>query len=706
MKIRSKKALSLIEVIVAIIVVGIVSVSSWIAVSVLMRSSEHGRNRTIAVNLLQKSQEEVKRIAQVDSIFDDLQNCVFPPAGGNDCGLADITDLDRNPEYAVFDGYTRTLDVSLEEGSSELKRALITVAWDGFNQPKQMQSIVLLSRPPEPLPGSIHGSVLDESGNFLEGARIKVVPRDGSGEYTEISQGVPDSLGANYNFANPSFELEPGAWILTASHSSYYDYAHPDDVVVESNISTFVGTFNMEKRPDPATIRVQLIDDNTGLPIAFNNTSQIRLYEEGAFYGGRDGGSSLVVSDIQFDEDTSERTFTANSNDAFSSDYVGNFSCGGFSYNGEGWSSSVVDDGGTVLGCANPWNGNDSFDRITVGPGDDITVKVPLIDVPMATVNGTVLDSNGNPVEDAEVYARYHEWSRFYPYPFWNVTDANGRYSIQVPAEQSFFNDLSSYYLLMLVRGAVEVDLCCEQVGTISRYNIGGWQRVGPIRAGDVVPKDFTISAEGYQCGDVEGNINNDLTGGAIFDADVIISGTEQTDGGGYYIFECPPAQEGYSIPRGNRRFRSRKPGFYANDSNGNNWYASRSRVSILEDQVADYDARMWPRGSGIVTGTVRESGTGVPINNAAVTFRTYTGTVYYDNTDAGGQFTFNNVIESWPPPLLPAGDSYYNHTVRLHSIDVTDNSGLYYGYSASGITLNNGQTRTFDVELNKRGGM
>jgi len=706
MKLNTTKAVTLIEVIVAVVIVGLVSVTSWMAVSVLMRSAEISRNRTIAVDLLQKSQEEVRRTAQVETVYDDLQNCVFPPQAGNTCGFDDIADIIGNPEFEAYEDFVRDLDVTLQEGSSELKRALISVSWQEMGETKLLQSVVLLSRPPDALPGNIRGQVTDTAGQLILGVRVTVKPRDGSGEYTAVSQAAVDpTTNANYDFAQPTFILEAGTWQLSSEEDLHSDYDHPDDILVEPELSTIVN-FSMEPKPIPATIRIRLIHGESGLPIIFGSSSRIQLYESGSLYRDRSRTGLLVIDDIDFDDGDETRSFTVATNNAYLSNYVGNFACtAGTTVFAPGWSSAIVDSSHNI-NCGNPRQGSAATDRITVGPGDDITVDVPLFDIPMAIVEGYVRDNFGNPIEDADIYVRFHQWTRFYPYPFRDVTDSNGFYSIQVPAEQEMFIDNTNYYLLMLARGTVTIRRCCDIVGSVSRYNIGGWQRVGPLRAGQVIQKDFVISGDDLICGDVEGNVINDFSGGPISQANVRISGTEQTDGSGYYLFACDPGQTGYSITQGYYTFRSQRNGFYENYSRGNTWYARQSDVHILENLLIPYDAKMWPMGYGVIRGTVQEKGTGTPIQNIDVRLSLYNGNNDNRTTNNNGQFAFDQVLESWPPPTLPVGDPYYRYNDRRHGVRVTDNSGIYLPYSQGNISLNNGQTVNLTIELEKQGGM
>ncbi|MBZ0165633.1 MAG: prepilin-type N-terminal cleavage/methylation domain-containing protein, partial [Candidatus Omnitrophica bacterium] len=99
---------TLLEMMIGAIIIALISLAGWVSVSVMSRSGEMSRNLVSGVNLLQLSQEEVRRIAQVEAIFDNLENCDFPPDNSpkEACGLKDVS--------ADWPGFDRALQVVSE----------------------------------------------------------------------------------------------------------------------------------------------------------------------------------------------------------------------------------------------------------------------------------------------------------------------------------------------------------------------------------------------------------------------------------------------------------------------------------------------------------------------------------------------------------------------------------------------------------------
>jgi type II secretory pathway pseudopilin PulG len=703
----SPKGFTLLEVLFSAVVVVLISTATWLGTTALMRSAEIARNRSIALNLLQKSQEELKRVSQ--TFYDQLENCQFPqgdpPGTGNSCGLSQLNEN--------FSGFSRSLVVANPEGE-ELKQATITVTWNEFAKPKLLDSVVYISRPPDPLPGNITGVVhpLGNQEQLIDGAQITII-RDGSSESSATtSLNALNSKNGNFDFAEAGsgrFLLHSGSWQLRATKTGYYDYTHPGPIIVESNQEVYV-EFAMEPKPDNATIHVTIVDSTKGRqPVVTFSRAFASLFDDTGLQTrvNNQRNFSFTVSFSNSDE----RCLTINTNDAFKAGYAGSPSCA-YLFHKEGWSSAVTDMSQS-LNCTNPWNGNASTDRICVDPGDDQSLEIPLVPVPEVLISGRVIDSLGRPVANATVYAG---WPRS-DSDYWRkggviqtaTTDSNGRFTnFSVPAVQGLFPNTNPYnnYLRVWASGAVPILSCCDIVQNETRTS--QTIEVGPLFPGDPTRNvaDLQIPTSDRVCGNVSGDVINDLNKSGVSGANITIVQTEPTNSVGYYQFQCAPTQTGFRLPVGSQQFRARRNGYYENLSSGNSWYAGRSSVQVLANQAIEYDAKMWPQGYGTVRGTVRDRGTGKPIPNADIVLTLYDGSRYNAQTTSLGTFQFNQIIETWPPPALPVSDPYYRHQSLSHGLNVTHNSGIYLPHSQSISQLTSGQTLDLDIQLSTQGNM
>lgn len=696
---RNTAAFTLVEVLTGIIIFALISTCSWFAVSTLFRGEQLTSNRTIAINLLQKSQEELRRASLIS--YNDLETCQFPgPSVVGSCGL--------QPLGSNFANYTRSVTTSLVSGSTEIKQAIITVTWKDQGRTLSMSSAVLLARPPEALPGNVIGTVHSSgSGNpLISGVTIKLT-KDKL-EPTAVSKGTLEKsksgLEVNFNFSDTStkaFNLPVGSWKLKATHPSYFDYTHPMDIIVSPNSELPQIDFMMEPKPLDATIKIQLINGLTKDALTnFSNSS---------FYVYDDGGKIFTASNITSQDyivkfkDTTPQSFTINTMAAYRSGYAGKPTCGSYPYNQNGWSSARVLSDNTTLTCSNPYNGSKISDRITVNPGDKITVDVPLFAVPTATIKGRVLNEITNePLAGAKVYAQWpwgDKWIKDGVEQF-TFSDAEGKYSFVVPAVQTMTNLKLSIQAIksMTTKG------CCESPTSVDRSS--PWVVVGGLGEGSTVEDvDLKIkSADPFDCGNVKGTITNGLSGSAIPLANVSVqSVTTTTEISGDYIYQCPSV--GYRLPVGRANFFSWKDTFYTYDSHGNKWYNPVPGVNIKSKETVDYPAKLWPVGRGKIIINVLDSGTKMPISGAIVKLVNYQSETKTITTLNDGLATFDGVLETWPPKDLPADDPYYNHIKRTHSLSVTDPSGFYAGVSMVIDSLQRDQTLTKTIELDGKGG-
>jgi type II secretory pathway pseudopilin PulG len=232
------RAFTLVEVLVSAVIIVSVAASAGVGITALFQSSERSSRRSQAVSLLQKSQEEVFRAAQI--FFDILETCYFSCGASTVCGFDDTCDQTQFPGY---DGFTRELSVTTESGA-ELKRSLVTVRWtDVQGQDQSVSSVMLIPRASDPLPGNIIGTVSsdDPTQGLLSGVTVRVVQQQGAGTVAQVtSQGSLNAMSANFDISSGgAFFLPVGTYMLTASGAGHLPYTHPSLITVDSASEIF-----------------------------------------------------------------------------------------------------------------------------------------------------------------------------------------------------------------------------------------------------------------------------------------------------------------------------------------------------------------------------------------------------------------------------------------------------------------------------------
>lgn len=704
-----KSAFTLVEVLTGIVVLGVISTCSWFAVSTLFRGEQLTRNRTIAINLLQKSQEEIRSAAL--TFYNTLESCQFPGpffnAGINTtCGLQTLN--------ANFNGFTRSVNVTPQNNSTEIKQAIITVNWTDQANTLSMNSAVLLARPPDPLPGNIYGTVRSSGqGNpLIQGATIRAT-LIGSGTISDAnSQATLGAKNENYDFNTDTgaFVLPVGMWRLTATAPNFFDYPEQgapvnNTVVVTSNAESEFH-ITMEPRPGDATIRIRLINPITGNQLTnfFNGTYYIlddyvpssrMIHSAGSSIGG--------IYTIPFN-DMNPRSFTINTYWAFRSGYAGKPNCSAYTYNIEGWSSAVVDDTNTILSCGNPYNGSQSSDRITVNPNATISVDIPLYPVPLATVRGKVIDKDTRqPLAGATIYAKWPvvrgieaTWYKDGNYSF-ATSDNNGDYIYTVPAVQEMFANNINGALKLEARRNMDYASCCNNTSSVLKYSnivsVNNLFEGATITGVDLeIPNPAPVS-----CGDVQGIIKDGATGVRIHNAKIYIHNILEISNGGNYLYECP----GRKLPAYGSKFYASHSDYYTYDSRSSLWYSPSPGVNVLAGQIINHpDVKLWPIGRGTVIVNVIDARTNNPINGAFIKFKTYTNSEVTGTTAIDGKVTLNNILETWPPIGLP-NDNYYKYQSQYeHTLTVKDPLGNYSDYLETIPTLRKNETLTIDIRL------
>ncbi len=736
MNLSSKNALSIVEVLAGIVIVSVIGTASWFSITTTMRAGEMARNRNMANNLLQHSQEELRRVARTNFNLLGTSGCLFPPLT-NTCGFEDI-DLDK-----FYPGFiSRTLEVQLEAGEAGFKKAIISVQWNEMGKVKTLHSIVLLSRPPDELPGNISGKVTSDadSDDDLPNVNIKVKRSGASEEADTISGGLEDDV--NYNFLDPisnRFILTPGDWQLTATRNGFKPYTHSILKSVKSGETTDID-FAMIPNPASARIRGRILE--SGTPISFFHNGEIHITMNGSLAAvvnsNNNSISAIVRGRTSYDffipfEDEDPKCFTIATKDAFKEGYgypvnaAGGLSCP-FNYRSDGWSSAVVDENGNLT-CENPAFGGPGADRICVNPGDDIMEDISLSDVREVKIKGDVVDSNGNAVSGATIFAR---WPRDYDdsaRAWWRTDGATRKATADdggvftgfgVPAVQDLFPNGSSNdaKLLVFAKGSIEIGGCCNKRIKVDKQSAPKY--IGPPSAGD--PEfdvgTFVINVPAdLGCGDAEGVITGDpLAGfksGAVPGARVRVGGRDDDDyidSTGDYKYFCPDS--GFRIPATTYAFRVEQSDFYPYHSSGTNYYAPNPnghiRIKVDQTTIPPYNVKLWPKGKGNITGKVFTGDPDFPIGIAGANVELILSDGRHlpiIQTDASGDYNFNDVDETWPPSIVvSSGDNYYNKTPQIHTIKVTDLTGIYEAAAASVANLDRGQTVTVNIELHAQG--
>ncbi len=701
---RSSYGFTLIELLVSAVVVSLVGSAAWFSASVLMQTNEVTSNNIVAVNLLRKSQEEVRRVVQNNFDNIGLGSCTFVNA--NTCGFEDIS--------ANFPGYTRTLAVLTPGGTTELKHVLIVIGWNELGRARTLRSVILLSRPARSLPGNIIGNVTDRtSGVRIAAATIVAVKASPPMTLPTTSQAgdVPrtDGRSVNFSFVNAvnQFQMDAGNWTLSATAAGYRPYIHPAGIEIQSNTEEQVN-FSMERAPTPARISVRLT--NSGAPVTYAMNIPVGLYQRGSSVAQATVSGLYTFPDITFD-DTTPKCFTVATNNAYQSGFSGNFSCSSAPRTQEprGWSSSVVQGTGSLL-CAQPWNGSSApgVDRICVSPGDNVEVNIPVVPVATATINGYVRDSNGVPISNADITIRWPDNGN-YPWPNKPSlvrTDVNGLYTAIVPAVQSLFPNNAANYLRISASANANITRCCNIPGTV-RVN-SPVVTFGPLVSGDIRSGgDLTVTTtpQSERCGDAQGLFRDGRTGSGLSGVAVTLATVLNTTASGSYIFQCtPPVAGAFSIPVRNYTLTATKANYYSFTTAGNEYYTrvGSGVVAVNEalmNSVGTLD--LWPRGTGTVRVNVVRQGSSAPIVGASVSL---SGPASINrSSDASGLALFNNATESWPVPEV-VGNARYNQTVRDYTVSVTHSA--YENAGQSAVKLDRGNTVTITVTMIPKGGM
>lgn len=704
---KKKNGFTFIELIVGLSIMAIASVGAWMTMSILTQSTQVSRNRSIARNYLQKSLEEVRRVAQFK--YDALNGCAFP----TDESSVDACDFEL--ASSEYDNFTRTLEVDDVAGSTEMKSVVVTILWNelGHEVPEELKSAIYFARPADEPPGNLIGVVTDESDDSeLGGVSIFLEFVSNTAKTaTAVSTNALGDDDENFDFAdNGRYVLESGDWRLRATRDGYYSYTHSDNINIISSPTTFV-SFAMEPEPAPGALTLQLVDKETRAPLSSfrgdgGGYGYLRIYEGGhrrVSWGNRTSGTY----EVDF-TDLEDRCFTVETAYAYRAGKTLFDRCEGVTHSLHGYSSARHNDDGTPYNCSNSYNGNESTDRICVGSGEDIEVALPVEPVPLVQISGRVIDYLGGAVDGASIRA-YWDYSNIYT-GIEAFSDASGRFSMMVPAAAAFAFRSSEREIMLRVRNSFDIEGCCDwpTSQTLTVYREYGGLVFGHPGT-DVGDIQFP-EPEDLECGDLAGRVFNGKSGGVISNAYVYIRGTSRYTGGdGTYAYAC--SEEGYRLTTGNINYcRVSKSGYYGtfycsyNERYSSPWYMSYNGVINPGNSNPAFNVSLWPQGYGVIEGHVTDIISGSGIENLVVTFNPYRGSNLTAVTDATGYYRINGALETWPPPEVP-NSGYYNMNPQGHILSVSGGA-VYTAVSRNIYALNAGEIVTQNFQLNRQGGL
>jgi len=766
---QNSKAFTLTEVIVGLVVVTIIGFAAWMAVNVLSPASQATRLRIKAEHLITLCQEQLHQYASLQANFDGtgnntvaVNNCDFNQPN-NKCGFPDVS-----AQFPEFN--TPILNYIAADSTSQIKKFDIQVSWQELGKNQVKDSVIYLARPPDSLPGNIYGLVTDNNGTPLDistfqwRTQLQLQAKNLNGATSTTTPNVlppqpplppsPDGGLYNYTFAQQgtNFPLLPaGAYQVSASASGYYpypsgpNYTYPNaapSVVVNGNNVRYP-TIQMVPSPKDGSINVNVVDAQSGNLVAFYNfpgevnPSREQVYQSSwvppppGVYPLENDSSSRNF-DVGFN-DINQHCFTLFTKDLYKSNWAGAYTCNGFSYQADGWSSAQADTNNKVINCGANWYGDSSSDNICLSQGQTVPETIRVVPVPTATVNVTI-DYQGVPIQPPTtdnpvlITVNWHDGTSYIGGQSSNTGPEP--YPITVPAEQDLFQDDPSHYVQITAQWKVPQTLCCDQNKLVLETIT---QTIGPLHNGGSAPTTINfVAKDSQQCGNANGQVIDAKANAPLPGAFVVLASltSPPTDGDGNYAFQCPQqTSTSFLVPSGLGQTLTATDttgnngnGYYPFTSQGNSYYAASVPANIIAYHVNPLSPppiSLWPKGLGTITGTVTENAAGNPVvpnqqvilnlgigscpANTTVIDATHCATT----TDENGKFKFDNVAETWPP----SSNSILTQTpVQNDNLTVAD-SQLYNAYSSSsiypkGFTVTANTTQTINIVLDPKSGI
>lgn len=758
------QAFTLIEVMVSLLVLALTSVAVFLSQSSISSSEIFTRDQLTAKSILTSRYEQIRQsIDNNPNVFYNMNAVHFPAQGA-------WQPYDQ-PGYPNNSFESRVVFLS---GTEEIKTFSIAVRWTAENgQPKQVDYVFSVSRPVDTLPGNIQGTVTNCNTNApVSQALVTIVSQDSATSRQAYTNG-----NGFYTFLSALQQsiLPVGDYAIQGSKLNYGDYpssSSPSVIVNVQSSQDTVHDFCLEPNPS-ANLKFILQSAVAGEPDQTFSGLQLRLLQNGY-------GAALVTPSVQQNYaaggttftvgfpigSTAQRCFTLNvgqmsgnlsSNLTYASSYPffynlelpGTRACSrscpgeaGWSlpstkpYNYKGWSSAQVRDeiytpgvGYSNVVCANPWTGSSAagVDRFCASPGQEDQIFTITIDrVPNAILAGSVKRLDNTPIAGADVMVWWRfngQSSNFFSQSYnkapiiTTTTDANGNYSIIVPAAQELFPDNQSWYLHVYARAYVQVPGCCEaQIS--AQIEKDGY--AGPATAGATLTYDFILPDPpgAVVCGNLSGEIKEHLQQTLVPGSTIMLGVNSQTTSTGNYAFSCPAGNSGYKLPALSYSYTiDKSTTHYQRNSSGNIFYKPKPSVPVAANTGNTFDSTILARGYGTITGTVTyQSAQGpVPVPNIRVSFApnssVATPTSIHAFTDASGVYTINNAHESWPPqasgvPLV--SDTEFYLTERRHTLWVNpnfnDQNPNYAAVINSNIIVERGQVNIYNFSLSLTG--
>jgi prepilin-type N-terminal cleavage/methylation domain-containing protein len=681
-----RKGFGLIELLVSIAIIAAISTFSYLSFTVVNRATVSIRNKTVAIDLLQKSLEEIRAFAKTD--FDNIESI-------------DLEDMSGD-----FDGFTRLVSITNSENSDEIKKIDITITWNDNGVEKNYDFSIPISRPSEGLPGSAHGIVSSRATSVpVANAEVKMRYVSDSGIYL-VTTTNPSGY---FTF---SFNLKPGLWSLSCSHQSHKNYVHSSQISIGGKEDAEVN-IELEPHPSPAHIKVNAVNKTSGsivsIPVSLFKNG--RIYED---YRNRYGYTPASF-EVSFSEgDPLTKCFTIatsypSKNGGFPYErfnLCGDF-CGpsgwGKQYNYRGWSSSVVGEDGSVV-CYNSWFGSSITDRICVSPGENRVVNIELVDIPQATLNISLPSANNN------VHLHWYDSTDSSRTLFDSPTPSSSSYAVRVPAAQELFPDEQNYYLRL--EGWVIGDIVDYCNVSHSSVEVPISKRIGPLYGGKVFTETVSLGMNNDPPrGSAVGRVVDGKTGMPLAGVVVTISGSQNsriTDASGNWSYTCDDASC-HPIEVGSQQLAVSLEGYHTffarNGDTISMIYGDKPTIVISENEITNYPLiRLYPKSKGAIRGRIVDAGSGTPLPgvrfNHSIPGIGSTQVI----TDDNGEFQLTDMLESWPPPNVK-GDSYYHQASRGHWFIVFDTEE-YEEKIEENVELLAGEIKDIEIPVSQKGQM